>query len=123
MSNRNSSKEHIDDKILRLFRESTNKNKDKICPKNITLSDLEKAMGASKDAQVHIKVGNKQSLWEAYYMIMLRHIDIKLPDISNQPPLKNIRTTTINFNLLGSPTSPPPSPSSAAPSSSEPSSS
>ena len=89
----NNTKEHIDDKLLRLFRESIDENKDKICPKNITLSDLKKAMGESKDTQVHIKVGNKQSLWEAYYMIMLKHIDVKLPNISNQPPLKNIRTT------------------------------
>ena len=64
-------KEYIDDKILRLFRESTDKNKDKICPKNITLSDLEEAMGDSSDAQMHIKLENKNALWDAYYKIML----------------------------------------------------
>ena len=77
----NNTKEHIDDKILRLFRESNDKNKYKICPNNITLSDLHDAMGISKDAQVHIRAGNKQALWSAYYDIMLKYIDVKLPEL------------------------------------------
>jgi len=66
-------REHIDDKILRLFKENT--YKDKSCPKNITLELLAEAMGSSRDAQIHIKNKNKEALWFAYYQTMLFNID------------------------------------------------
>jgi len=68
-------KEHIDDKILRLFKESKDKDKIKICPKKITLELLAQAMGSSRDAKIHIEKKNKHALWFAYYQTMLFNID------------------------------------------------
>ena len=100
-------KKHIDDKILRLFRKSTEKNKDKNCPKNIKLSDLEKAMGDSRDAQVHIKSKSKDTLWGAYYQIMLKSIDSPFTESSAFGDQQGLKITkNMNNNKLPSNKSP-----------------
>ncbi len=91
---------NINKEIIDIFRNEKKKNPN-ICPKDITLEMLAKAMGAEtkkeqlNDVGIQVENKNKNGLWSAYYIVMgLEFLDIKLKDIN-----KNVKFTSYDPKL------------------------